>query len=194
MGVHEWDTTQATVERNMWAGLNEVNEQVGVANVAAASAASAAEGQAARDGDPLPLQAVSTSLLDSQLPDVKWVGAPSEAAYTTTGKRVVAIAVQGGHVLTAAQPFQGECNFGLVVTSPSDPIILADHLGGPGVFGSNVGSATTHCDVGSAPSSWLPVTPQPLSSFAHLQRPEGGCTTSESPGNAAVTCPITGFG
>ncbi|HEY5385981.1 MAG TPA: hypothetical protein VIJ56_12170 [Acidimicrobiales bacterium] len=192
LGVHARDTTQAKVERNMQAGLNEVREEVGIANVAAASAASAAELQATHDG--IPLQAVSTSLLDSQLRDVTWVGASSEAAYTTTGKRMVAIAVQDGHVLTAVQPFPGQCNFGLVVTSPSDPIIVTDHIGGPGVFGSNVDSSTTHCDVASAPNSWLPVTPKPLSSFAQLLRPEGGCTTSESPGSAAVTCPLTGAG
>jgi hypothetical protein len=191
-GVHQWDTTQATVERNVQAGLNQIKEQIGIANVAAASAASAAQMQATHDG--IPLQAVSPSLLDSQLPDVTWVGATSEAAYTTAGKRVVAIAVQGGHVLTSVQPFPGQCNFGLAVTSPSDPIIVTDHLGGPGVFGSNVGSATTHCDVASAPSSWLPVKPQPLSTLSHLLPAEVGCTTSQSPDVAAVTCPLTNGG
>ena len=190
--VTELERAETTLERTRRPISKGVEAQVGIANVAAASAASAAQVQAGRDG--IPLQAISTSLLDSQLPNVTWVDASSEAAYATSGKRIVAIAVEGGHVVTAVQPFPGQCNFGLVVTSPSDPIIVTDHLGGTGVFGSNVGSATTHCDVASAPSSWLPVTPKPLSSYAQLQRPEGDCTTSRSVQPVSAECSIESDG
>ena len=114
--------------------LRQVMKVEGTANAAAASAASAAEVQAARNG--VPLQALSIAFLNVQLPVVTWVGASTEAPYTPSGKRIVGISLQGGHVMTAVQPFQGQCNFGLVVTSGSDPIIVMDHLGGPGTFGS----------------------------------------------------------
>jgi hypothetical protein len=163
--------------------LRQAMGQQGIANTAAASAASAADELAARNG--VPLQALSTSYLNAHLPAVAWVGLSEETPYTPTGKRIVGISVLDGHVVTAMQPYQGQCNFGLVVISPSDPIIVTDHLGGSGTFGSNVGSATPHCGVVSAPSSWLPVKPLPLSSLAHLQRPPPvGCRTTSTSGNS----------
>jgi hypothetical protein len=161
-------TSPATVDPNLQAGSKPGKEQIALANVAAASAASAAVLQASSDG--VPLSALSTSLLGTQLSEVTWAGALSESAYTKTGKRMVAIGVQNGHVITAVQLFPGQCSFGLVVTSPSDPIIAADHLGGPGVFGSTAGSATTRCGVASAPNRWVPVKPQSLASLSLLNR------------------------
>ena len=176
---------------NMKALQKEMAQQ-GIANSAAASAASAAEHLAVRND--VPVQALSTSYLDAHLPTVAWVDASTQTPYTPDGRRIVGISVNDGHIVTSVQPYQGECNFGLVVTSPSDPIIEADHLGGPGTFGSNVGSATPHCGFMSAPTSWLPVKPLPLSSLADLQRPPGGCRTSKTHDSVTVTCPIRGEG
>jgi hypothetical protein len=192
VGVKGWGNSQDQAQQIVRNELRQIMKITGTANVAAASAASAAEIQAARHG--VPLQALSTAFLNAQLPAVIWVGATTETPYTPNGKRIVGISVQGGHVTTAVQPFQGQCNFGLVVASPADPIIVADHLGGPGTFGSNVGSATTHCGVASAPSSWLPVKPQPLSSLAELPRPSSGCRSLRSGNSVSVTCPLQGIG
>ena len=170
--------------------LQQLMAQQGIANTAAASAASAAGHLA--DQNKVPVGSLSTIYLNAHLPAVTWVGASTETHYTPTGRRIVGVGVEDGHVLTAVQPYPGECNFGLVVTSSSDPIIVADHLGGPGTFGSNVGSATPHCGVASAPSSWLPVKPQPLASLARLQRPSSGCHTSRTHNSATVTCQGTG--
>ena len=178
---------QNQAEQYAVSALSQAMEQQGIANTAAASAASAAEDQAVRNK--VPLTALTTAYLNAHLSAVTWVGASTATPYTPRGKRIVGIGVHDGHIVTAVQPYQGGCNFGLVVTSPSDPIIVTDHLGGPGIFGSNVGSATPHCGVASAPSSWLPVKPQPLSSFAHLQRPTGGCSTTKS---GVRACPIQG--
>ena len=178
---------QNQAEQYAVSALSQAMEQQGIANAVAASAASAAEDQAIRSK--VPLTALTTAYLNAHLPSVTWVGGSTETPYTSRGKRIVGIGVQDGHILTAVQPYPGGCNFGLVVTSPSDPIIVTDHLGGPGTFGSNVGSATPHCGVASAPSSWLPVKPQPLSSLAHLQRPTGGCSTTKS---GVRACPIQG--
>lgn len=158
--------------------LEQAMAQDGIANTAAASAASAAEHLAAQNK--VPLQALSTTYLSTHLPAVAWVDASAQTPYTPNGRRIVGISVNDGHIVSAVQPYQGQCNFGLVVTSPSDPIIEADHLGGPGTFGSNVGSATPHCGVMSAPTSWLPVKPPSLSSLADLQRPQGGCHSSKT--------------
>jgi hypothetical protein len=172
--------------------LQQDMAQQGIANTAAASAASAAEQLAARNK--VPLKALSTTYLSTHLPAVAWVDASTQTPYTPDGRRIVGISVNDGHIVTAVQPYQGQCNFGLVVTLPSDPIIGADHLGGPGTFGSNVGSATPHCGVMSAPTSWLPVKPPLLSSLADLQRPPGGCHTSKTHDSVTVTCPIQGEG
>jgi hypothetical protein len=182
----------ASIEQSSLNALKQVMKDVGTANVAAASAASAAEYLAVRSGTSV--QAMSLTLLNSHLPTVIWVGATAEIRYRNTGRRTVGISFRDGHILTAVQPFPGQCNFGLVVTSLSDPIIVKDHLGGPGTFGSNVGSATPHCGVAGAPSSWLPVTAQPLASLAHLQRPSSDCRTTRSDNSVGVTCPFQGFG
>jgi hypothetical protein len=179
-------------EQTNMKALQQVMAQQGVANTAAASAASAAEHLAVRNK--VPLQALSTTYLSAHLPAVAWVDASTQTPYKPDGRRIVGISVNDGHIVTAVQPYQGQCNFGLVVTLPSDPIIVADHLGGPGTFGSNVGSATPHCGVMSAPTSWLPVKPLPLSSLADLQRPPGGCHTSKTHNSVTVTCPIQGEG
>jgi hypothetical protein len=170
--------------------LQQAMKITGTVNVAAASAASAALAEAARKG--VPLQTLSTAFLNAQLPVVTWVGASTEAPYTSTGKRIVGISVQDGHIITAVQPNLGQCNFGLIVTSPSDPIIVTDHLGGPGTYGSNVGFTTAHCGVASAPSSWLPAKPQALSSLVELPRPSNDCRTTRSDNSVSVTCPIQG--
>jgi hypothetical protein len=170
--------------------LQEMNQD-GIANTAAASAASAAEELSTRNG--VPLQALSTTYLNARLPAVTWVGVSKETPYTPTGKRIVGINVLGGHVVTAMQPYQGQCNFGLVVTSPSDPIIVTEHLAGPGTYGWNyLGPAASDCSVASAPKSWLSVTPPPLSSLAHLQRPTSGCRTSKSGNSTTQECSIQG--
>ena len=172
--------------------LQQEMDQQGIANTAAASAASAVERLAARNE--VPLRSLSTTYLNAHLPAVTWVDSSAEAPYASAGKRIVGIKVSDGHIVTAVQVYQGQCNFGLVVTSPSDPIILTDHLGGPGTFGWNVESSTPHCGVVSAPTSWLPVKPQPLSSLADLERPQGerGCHTSSTGNSVTVTCPIEG--
>lgn len=169
--------------------LREMDQQ-GIANTAAASAASAAERLASRNG--VRPNKLTTSYLNAHLRTVTWVGASSEVSYTSRGKRVVGISINDGHIVTAVQPYRGECNFGLLVTSRSDPIIVTDHLGGPGTFGSNVGSATPHCGAASAPSSWLPVKPRPLSSLAGLQRPQDGCRTTRTGNSETESCPIEG--
>jgi hypothetical protein len=173
--------------------LQSATTQEGIANAAGATAASAAQAQATRDG--LPLRALSSSLLNSQLPSVTWVSGSSDAPYTATGKRIVAISMQGGHVMTAVEPYQGQCNFGMVVTSPSDPIIVRDHLHGPGTYGWNyLDTNVTRCRIAYAPKSWLPVKPQSLSSLSRLQRPKGGCTSSRSGDSVTIECPIKRIG
>lgn len=192
VGVRSLYNSQDQAQQIAVNNLRDVMKIEGTANVAGASAASAAEAQATRNG--VSLQAMSIAFLNAQLPAVMWVGASTATPYTPTGKRIVSISFQDGHVMAAVQPFQGQCNFGLVVTSPSDPIIVSDHLGGPGTFGSNVGSATAHCGVASAPSSWLPVESQPLSSLAHLPRSSSGCRSSRSGNSVSVACSVQGTG
>jgi hypothetical protein len=189
VGGKSWGNSTDQTTQILKSGLRQVMKETGTANVAAASAASAAEARAARYG--VPLQDLSTAFLNARLPAVVWVDAKTNTPYTPKGKRIVGISVQDGHDVTAVQPFQGQCNFGLVVVSPSDPIIVTDHLGGAGTFGSNVGSTTAHCGVASAPSSWLPVEPQALSSLADLPRSSSECRSSRSGNSVSETCPLT---
>lgn len=184
--------TQVQSTQILGRNLRQVMRDDGTANVAAASAAVAAQSKATQHA--MPLSALSATFLNSALPSMHWVDSTTTFAYTSNGRHVVGFGVQDGHILTAVEPLPGQCNFGLVVTSPTDPIIAADHLGGPGTFGSNVGSATPHCGVASAPASWLPVKPQPLSSLARLNWPPSDCRSSSADGSASVACPFKGMG
>lgn len=100
----------------------------------------------------IPMSALTPALLNRDAPTVRWV--PADASTVSSGITGPAASIATGpnHALVAAQ--LASCDYGLVVTTASDPIIAENHLPGVGTY-YVVGSDTTpgsSCSATAAPS------------------------------------------
>jgi hypothetical protein len=125
----------------------------------------AAEASSANDtaqAHQIPDGALTLSLLNEQNLDVEWLPG-SDSVAISGNKTYVSITVGDDHVVTAANIIG--CDYGLTVSSASDPIIWQDHLPGVGTYVGPTGGAesVSACSADSAPTSgWQPADPSVL--------------------------------
>lgn len=108
--------------------------------------------------------------LNLAVPKYQWVDASSNV--TSAAKRpIVSILVGGTHVETAVEDQAGDCSFGLVISSPTDPLTAVDHVAGIGIYYHLVRPGTYYqsvydaprCAADQAPTSGWSTWPSPLS-------------------------------
>jgi len=84
-----------------------------------------------------PLGQITLQELQSADTGLRWipgqVSSPS-ATGSKNDKWIVSFMASDQHIITAVQSAPGICIFGLYVASASDPVIVSDHLPGPGLF------------------------------------------------------------
>jgi hypothetical protein len=139
-----------TLVNTLRSGLGQaVGQAVGGAIEGAAAQASSADDTA--KAHHIPDGALTLSLLNQHL-DVEWLPG-SDSVPISGNKTYVSITVGGDHVVTAANIIG--CDYGLTVSSASDPIIGQDHLPGVGTYvGPPDGAESlSSCSADSAPTS-----------------------------------------
>ena len=98
---------------------------------------------------------LSISALNAALPRYQWIDGATAVPYSSSRRRIVGIYANGTHIETVVQATPGECSFGLTVAASSDPLIVADHLPGPGTYWA-LGPNNSECVADQAPtSSWV---------------------------------------
>jgi hypothetical protein len=109
---------------------------------------------AAYAGASQPSRALSVSGLSADLPTYKWVVGATSVPPSSLKRPVVGVNIVGTDIETVVQASPGLCSFGLSVTSSANPLIIEDHLPGPGTYDQI--SNRSQCVADQAPtSSWI---------------------------------------
>jgi hypothetical protein len=126
--------------------LGQLPQVLDIGGTAAGAAAYVAASQ--------PSHALSVSALNADLPTYKWVVGATSVPPSSPKGPIVGVNIVGTDIETAVQASPGLCSFGLSVTSSADPLIVEDHLPGPGTY-SQI-SQRSQCVANQAPtSSWI---------------------------------------
>jgi hypothetical protein len=163
-GVRRWEkVTQSGGFFNGFAqglqrGLQEMQSGGTAANAAATDAA------------PQSFDSLTPARLNVALPKYQWVDGATSVAYSAK-RPTVSLTVSETHIETAVDDQVGDCAFGLVVTSPTDPLTAQDHVAGLGKYYHLVGPGTydqtvyhaAQCAADRAPSSGWSTWPSSLS-------------------------------
>ena len=88
--------------------------------------------------------------LNVALPKYQWVDGATSVAYSAK-RPIVSMTVSGTHIETAVEDQVGGCSFGLIITSPTDPLTTEDHVAGLGKYYHLVGPGTYYQSVYDAP-------------------------------------------
>ena len=129
-------------------GLERLGQSMEIGGTTADAAASVAASQ--------PPGSLSVSELNRELPKYAWVDGATIVPTSRLRRPIVGVNIVGTSMETAVQPAPGLCSFGLSITSSNDPVIIEDHLPGPGTYYQ---VQNTPCVADQAPTSgwqsWL---------------------------------------
>ena len=148
-----WVQSVANGINGIGQGLEQLAQSMEIGGTTADAAAGVAASQ--------PPGSLSVSSLNKELSKYEWVDGKTDVPSSSLKRPIVGVNIVGTSIETAVQPAPGLCSFGLSVTSSNDPLIIEDHVPGPGSYYQDV-FQSTQCVADQAPtSSWLgwPGTP-----------------------------------
>lgn len=114
----------------------------------------------------LSYESLTLTTLNESQPNYHWVANTIPVTVSTGSRTMVGVDASGNHVITVSQPVAGMCSFGLVVSSPSDPIIRMDELYGPGIYGMESTADFGGCRALDAPHvGWVAISKASLNTL-----------------------------
>jgi len=144
-GVRLWDNFTQSLGKTsdgLGRGLEQLEQSMELGGTAADAAASVAASQ--------PPGSLNVASLNAALPKYQWVDSAMNVPYSAK-RPILGIAASGTHIETAVQDMDGDCSFGLTITSSTDPLTTEDHLLGLGRYYRLVGPGTYYQSVFLAP-------------------------------------------
>lgn len=118
---------------NMGSGLNQLSVELQTGPTGAFIATAQARSMG------IPVGQITPQALSGADPHYRWVPGTVVSTQASGSRRNpwnVSVVAGDQHVITAVKGAYGICSLGLDVTSASDPIVVADHLPGPGLYKS----------------------------------------------------------
>lgn len=82
----------------------------------------------------LQVGSMTAPTLNARLPRYQWVDGATNVPDSSAKRYVVGVVASGAHIVTAVKATLDSCMYGLSVTSGDDPLIIQDHLPGPGTY------------------------------------------------------------